>query len=166
MSILDGWRFCPRCAAELADAGDHLHCPGCGYDAWPGAVPGTQALLVQDGRVMLGRRAIEPGRGKWDIPGGFLGEDEHPLDGLKREFLEETGLEIEPTAFLGFWIEDYLDGRKILCLTWLARRVGGEERLDELDELRWFAPGELPAQEEYAFPTFAEILSVWREQHA
>jgi ADP-ribose pyrophosphatase YjhB (NUDIX family) len=162
MGLLDGWTSCPRCRARL-DRGDGVvRCPDCGFEAWAHSVPGAQALVEQDGRVLLGRRAHEPSGGLWDIPGGFLDEGEHPLDGLRREVREETGLEIEPTEFLGIWMQGYT-GRTVLCLTWLARAAGGEPRAgDDLVELRWFAPDELPGPEELAFETFVEILSAWR----
>lgn len=165
MALLDGWRFCPRCATPLEPGGRPLRCAACGSEYWSNAVPGAQALVVRDGRVLLGRRAFEPGRGRWDIPGGFLDETEHPDDALRRELREETGLEIEQVEYLGTWMQAY-DGRTVLCLTWLARAVGGEERPgDDLVELRWFAPDELPGPDELAFDTFVEILALWRGRH-
>ena len=70
----------------------------------PGARP-SQALVERDGRLLLGRRAFDPSVGLWDLPGGFLEENEHPLDALVRELREETGLEIEPQGFVGVWME-------------------------------------------------------------
>ena len=106
---------------------DRVECPACGYVGYANAVPGAEAVCLDDeGRVLLGRRAFDPGKGLWDLPGGFLHEDEHPLDGLRREVREETGLEIDPGEFLGFWLEPY-DGRIVLCLAWTAR-VSGEPR--------------------------------------
>ena len=132
---------------------------------WANPVPGSQALVERDRRVLLGRRRLDPSAGLWDIPGGFVDEDEHPLQALERELREETGLSIEPTEFLGIWMQPYA-GRSVLCLTWLARARGGRERPgDDLDELRWFAPSELPAPAELAFATFVEILSLWRARH-
>ena len=149
-------------AARLAVDSGHAVCPACGFEAWAHSVPGAQALVERDGRVLLGRRAHEPAAGFWDVPGGFLDEGEHPLDGLRRELHEETGLHVEPREFLGIWLQPYA-GRVVLCLTWLARAVGGEERAgDDLAELRWFAPAELPGEEELAFETYVEILAVWR----
>ena len=55
----------------------------------------ASAVIVREGRVLLGRRAGEPGRGQWDIPGGFLNPWEHPADGAMREVREETGLEVQ-----------------------------------------------------------------------
>jgi len=92
-------------------------------------------------------------------------EHEHPLEALHRELREETGLEIEPVEFLGVWMQPYA-GRMVLCLTWLAHPVSGVEAPgDDLVELRWFGPDELPPPEELAFETFVEILSLWRARH-
>jgi len=74
---------------------------------------------------------------------------------------EETGLEIEPIDFLGTWNEAYWE-RDVLCLTWLGRAAGGEERPgDDLVELRWFGRADRPRGEQLAFPSFDEILSIW-----
>ena len=84
-------------------------------------IPGSQALVERDGRVLLGRRAHDPAAGLWDLPGGFVDEYEHPLDALRRELREETGLEIEPHG-----VPRHLDAavrrpERAVCLTWLAR---------------------------------------------
>ena len=165
MGRLDGWRFCPRCGAAGERRGPSFACPACGLVEWSNPVPGAQALVERNGRVLLGRRGHDPSKGLWDIPGGFLDEYEHPLEALHRELAEETGLEIEPFEFLGAWMQPY-DGRNVLCLTWLARPTGGVERAgDDLVELRWFGPDELPAADELAFETFVEILALWRARH-
>lgn len=161
MGILDGWRFCPRCAAELTGDATAVACAACGFRSWANSVPGAQAVIERDGRALLGRRAHEPSAGRWDLPGGFLDEGEHPLEGLRREVLEETGLELIVGDFLGFWLEAY-GGRSVLCITWLATVLRGEPTAgDDLVELRWFGRDELPGAGELAFPSFVEILALW-----
>ena len=162
MSVLDGWRLCPRCGEELEQReGGHRHCPACGSSYWANSAPAVQGLLVRDGRVLIGRRKHEPRKGTWDLPGGFLEEGEEPLDGLRREFLEETGLEVEPLEWLGASIDPY-DSSFVLALTWLVAGEGEPEAADDVEELVWFAPAELP--QEMAFPSQNAVLRRWRER--
>ena len=162
MGALDTWRFCPACGNELAPAGDHLSCPACGARYWANSIPGVQGILERDGRVLLARRANEPRRGHWDLPGGFLNETETPADGLRREFLEETGLQVEPLELMRIDIEPY-DGRHVFSVTWIVRGEGEPEPADDVDELRWFGADELPG--EMAFPGQTLVLRAWAARH-
>jgi ADP-ribose pyrophosphatase YjhB (NUDIX family) len=165
---LHGWRFCPRCGAELEVEPKVAACPACGSRYFANSAPTVGALCEDEhGRLMLARRSIEPRKGKWDTPGGFLEEGEPPLDGLKRELREETGLEVEPVEFLGALTDLYGDGPEavaVLSLNWTARVVGGTpEPADDISEIRWFAAEELPRPEEIAFPSVVELVERWRE---
>src|SRR5262245_32978855 len=106
MAKLHGWRFCPRCRAEL-DLGElpaRVTCPACGRVVYANPSPSASALVVDArGRLLLGRRAHDPAAGLWDAIGGFVEEGEDPLDALRRETLEETGLEVEAGDLLGVW---------------------------------------------------------------
>ena len=170
MAILHGWRLCPRCGGELdrSRAPARLDCPACGFVAHANSAP-TAGAIVEDeaGRILLARRAIEPFRGMWDIPGGYLDEGEHPLDGMRRELLEETGLVVEPVRFLGAFMDTYgdsPDANATLNLFWTARVVSGEPvAADDVAELRWFRPGEIPQAQELAFTLLPRVLEAWRE---
>jgi ADP-ribose pyrophosphatase YjhB (NUDIX family) len=163
VGVLDGWRVCPRCAHELERRdGGHLGCPGCGSNYWANSAPAVQGVLVRDGRVLIGRRKIEPRRGHWDLPGGFLEEGEAPLDGLRREFLEETGIEVEPVEWVGAFLDPY-DAYFVLGLTWIVRGDGEPVAADDVAELAWFGPGELPG--EMAFASQHTVLRLWAARH-
>lgn len=112
------------------------------------------------------RRAGEVYDGYWDLPGGFLDEGEHPLDAMRRELKEETGLDVEPLDFLGIWMDRYSEdgsGDATLNLYWTARVAGGEEEAaDDVSELRWFEPDALPPRDELAFH-IADVLSAWQK---
>jgi 8-oxo-dGTP diphosphatase len=173
MGLLDGWRTCPRCAGDLEADDGRVACPECGFVAYANPAPTASALVVDHaGRLLLARRAVEPCRGQWDVPGGFLEEHEHPEDAVRRELLEETGLRIEPTAFFGVWMDWYGDegpgARSTLNLYWLARARDGHEArpADDVDELRWFGPDELPPAGELAFANTVRVLETWRQQQA
>jgi 8-oxo-dGTP diphosphatase len=162
VGALEGWTHCPRCGATLAGDAKRLECGACGFVAYANPVPAACAVCLDDaGRILLTRRAFEPYAGMWDLPGGFLEEREHPLDALRRELLEETGLEVEQVEWFGAFLVPY-DGRTVLNLVWTARVAAGEPHAaDDVSELGWFARDELPPLEEVAM---AEALAAWLEQ--
>jgi len=124
----------------------------------------VQGILERDGRVLLARRANEPRKGQWDLPGGFVEETEDAIDALRREFREETGLDVEPVELMRIDIEPY-DGRHVFSVTWVVRADGDPVAADDVEELRWFARDELPS--EMAFPGQETVLRVWaaRQEH-
>jgi ADP-ribose pyrophosphatase YjhB (NUDIX family) len=171
MSELDGWIACPRCRADLAGDGVRVECSECGFVAYANPKPTVSAVCVDSGgRVLLTRRAVEPAVGSWDLPGGFVEEREHPLDALRRELREETGLEIEPLELLGIWMDEYggdSTAQSTLNLFWIARIAGGKPRAaDDVAELRWFGRDELPRPDELAFACVGLALAAWRHQDA
>ncbi|MFN8223316.1 MAG: NUDIX domain-containing protein [Gaiellales bacterium] len=169
MGVLHGWATCPRCAASLEGGGDALRCPACGSHYYANSAPTASAVIEDgDGRVLLGRRALEPFRGYWDTVGGFLHEGEAPEVGLRREVCEETGLEIEIGQFLGVWMDRYGAADTAvhtLNLFWVARVVGGElAPADDVSELAWFASDALPPADELAFAAIEHVLAAWRSR--
>jgi ADP-ribose pyrophosphatase YjhB (NUDIX family) len=106
---------------------------------------------------------MEPRLGCWDIPGGFLNPWEHPADCAVREVREETGLEIRLQRLLDIVIDTYHDRDYTLNLYWVAEVIAGQERAaDDLAELRWFGPDELP--NELAFRHAAGVLQAWQAE--
>jgi 8-oxo-dGTP diphosphatase len=161
---LDGWRTCPRCETALETAPGSVSCPSCGLTVYAAPAPAVCALVLDgEGRVLLGRRAGEPRAGLWDILGGFVEEEEQPFETLVREVAEETGLEVEPGRFVGAVSDRYgEDGNTTLNLAWTARIVAGTPRpADDVSELRWFGPDELPPREQLAFENTAHLLRLW-----
>lgn len=104
------------------------------------------AVVDTDGRILVIRRSDN---GHWEPPGGVLELDETIEDGLRREVLEETGLEIEPLALTGVYKNMV---RRIVALVFRARIVGGTLRLsDEVAELRWMTTDEVCAHLDEAY---------------
>jgi ADP-ribose pyrophosphatase YjhB (NUDIX family) len=167
VSVVEGWRFCPICGEAIARSAESVDCRSCGFVLYPHSAV-TASVLPEDGdRVLLARRAVEPFRGSWDVIGGFIHEGEHPLDGLRREVREETGLGVEVGPLLGIWMGDYA-GRSTLNLFWTGRLAPGEPRAtDDVAELRWFPRDSLPSPAELAFDgLIATVLEAWRNEHA
>jgi len=162
------FRFCPDCGAPLPAPAEPVRllaqtCPACGAVHYRNAKPTASALVIREGRVLLGRRGIEPGVGEWDIPGGFLEPWERPEEGAVRELAEETGLVVRTTELLTVLVDTYQGEVYTLNLYFLAELVSGEPRAaDDLIELRWFGPEELPAS--MAFANCLEALAAWRSR--
>jgi 8-oxo-dGTP diphosphatase len=171
VGALTGWRHCPRCATELRrveDGGEErVECPECGFVRFAASFPTASAFVLDDDgtHVLLARRADEPDRGKWDVPGGFLGEGEDAVEGLRRELREETSLELDVGDFVGTFTDTYGDGPGsvyVLNLVWEARISSGEPvPADDVAELRWFPLDALPEDVELAFRWLALSLRAW-----
>ncbi len=169
MSRLSGWKWCPLCRAGLVlslpegDDKERLCCKSCGLIIYDNPAPCACAIVLKSGKVMLTRRAVEPSRGLWDLPGGYIEVGESPEETLARELLEETGLEIAITGLLGFFIDTYGDGgTDTLNITYECEVISGSEAPgSDVEEIRWFDPDNLPADEELAFRNTKEALRAW-----
>ncbi len=159
--------FCPFCASPLgAVVGVAQGCPGCGRPFYHNAAPCSAVIVEDAGRVLLARRAADPARGLWDLPGGFCEPRETPADCAVRELREETGADIEVTGFLGHLVDMYgPGGDATLNCVFRARLVGDPVLVaaDDVAELRWFAADELPPRDRLAFANTAEALRRWRD---
>ena len=89
----------------------------------------------------------------WGSPGGFCEVGEHPIETVEREVLEETGLQVEVTGYLGVWVDDYADDPEaeadvINVAYYLARPTGtaANPTLPRSASIGWFAWDDLPAE--------------------
>jgi NAD+ diphosphatase len=166
---LDGWKHCPVCGTDVRPEGGKVECPNCGFVAYAHSMPTSSAVVSDDeGRVMLSRRAADPQAGKWDLPGGFVEEGEHPLDSLRRELREEAGIGLRDEELIGIWIDRYEYKRRTVFTfnVYYSARIGSgtPEPADDVAELRFFAPDEVPA-DELAFGHIEDVLSAWRARY-
>lgn len=114
---------------------------------------GVGAVIVRQGCVLLVRRATEPLKGEWSVPGGVLELGEKLHDGVRREVLEETGLEIEPQQVLEVFDSIFNDeqGRTqyhYVLVDYLCSVTVGEERAgSDVSEVRWVKEADLAAMQ-------------------
>lgn len=98
-------KYCPRCATELGtkfEGGrDRIACPSCNYMFFGDFSIGCGGVVIRDGKALLIRRGHEPGRGWWQIPGGYVEHDEVVTDAVEREVLEEAGVTAKVVDVLG-----------------------------------------------------------------
>lgn len=104
-------RFCPRCGAKGLSSPDPklVDCPHCGLHFYLNSAAAVAGYVLDDqGRLLLGRRARDPGKGMLGPPGGFLDFGETAEDAVRREIREETGLAVRIQAYLGSFPNRYL----------------------------------------------------------
>jgi 8-oxo-dGTP diphosphatase len=112
---------------------------------------GVGAIIIENDRVVLVRRARPPLQGEWSIPGGVLEVGELVRDAAVREAREETGLTVEPGELLGVYDRVLRDADKrvqyhYVLIDFLCRRVAGDiAAASDAAEVRWFRQGELAA---------------------
>jgi ADP-ribose pyrophosphatase YjhB (NUDIX family) len=159
-------RFCAACGTELAST-PPVTCASCGTAHWRNPKPCANAIVLDGDRVLLGGRGYEPWKDLWGSPGGFVEAGEHPIETVEREVLEETGLRVRVTGYVGVWVDEYPQANQVPDVAiinvayYRAEVVGGEEapHPSEVTEQRWFARDELP--EELAPPgTLEAVLAV------
>jgi 8-oxo-dGTP diphosphatase len=109
----------------------------------------VSAAIFRADRVLIVRRAREPGLGLYTLPGGGVELGETLQEAVVREVREETGLDVEPLALAGYRqvIVRDADGRierHFVLLPFASRWTGGEVVLNaELSEAQWLLPAEL-----------------------
>ncbi len=159
-------RFCPRCGAPVAMRDlfgrPRPQCPACGLVQFREPKTATGVLISEGGRILLARRAMNPGRGLWYVPSGYVDWDERVDVAATREMKEETGLDVAITGLFGvFPFGDAVSG----CGTFILYRghvVGGELRPDDdVTDVGFFAPDELP---DLAFETSRLAVDQWLQE--
>ena len=144
------YAFCPKCGGLLerrfVEGRDRLVCSACAFIFYQHSKACAGVLVMKGDKVLLVQRAIEPFKGYWDIPGGFLEAGEAPEAGAVREMKEETGLLICPTEILGIFMDTYnKSSAPTLNICYLASVIGGEAQAgSDVKSLGWFQLNDLP----------------------
>ena len=98
----------------------------------------VDGILVKDRKILLLKRNVEPFKGYWHVVGGHVEETETLRDALKREFREETGLNISVGNLIGGRIEKSFDRVKIIAGLEVNQASGQIKCNHENTEFGWF----------------------------
>jgi len=119
-------------------------------NAYPaGPRVGAGAIVIHEGKILLVKRGVEPGKGLWAIPGGTLRLGETLRECAAREILEETGITIAVGECV--YVFDLIEGDEngkikfhFVVADFAALYVSGEPKgADDADGAGWFAPEDL-----------------------
>ena len=136
-------RFCPRCARPAdIDFPRRLTCPYCGFATYYNPKPVACAIPVTgDERIVLLRRAFQPGAGLWTFPGGFVDLGESVEVAARREVREELEIEIEIGPLVGVYSRA---DDPVVLVVYGARALGVPRTTPEATEVRAFEPDHIP----------------------
>lgn len=107
--IKEIFKFCPSCGnlAPRVLRERELNCPHCGFRFFFNIAAAAGAFVFRDRDLILCVRGKAPGLGKLDVPGGFIEFDETLEQGLRREIMEELGIEVGVLSYLSSQPNDY-----------------------------------------------------------
>lgn len=157
-------KFCPYCGAPVSerieDGQPRKWCRTCDTTLYENPIPAACTLVVDDqNRILLVKRSVDPKKGAWCLPGGFMENGESPENSALRELLEETGLTGKIDLLLGLVTTPGTVYDSILMTGFLVRSYTGKpEAGDDAEEVRWFPRDALP---DIAFISHKNFIKIY-----
>jgi len=159
------FKYCPKCgAAAMQVVGPKLlRCEACGFELYLNPAAAVAGVIVDgQGRMVVLVRGNEPGKGRWDLPGGFVDPGDTAEEAIRREVREEIGLEVTAMRYLGSWPNVYEYGGvryRTLDLGFVCEADAVEQarpRESEVEQVLLLPPGEIEIAR-FAFASVGRI---------
>ena len=159
--------FCSNCGKKNKfgekDGNKRFYCPSCNTIHYENPKPTATLICPRNKSILLVKRAADPGKGLWGLPGGFIERGETPEAGATRELLEETNLTGTVKQILGtcshfntIFGDILLVGMEVLVSDWSQTRAG-----DDALEATLFQLEDLPS---LAFPCYENIVNMYHQR--
>jgi 8-oxo-dGTP diphosphatase len=150
-------RYCPACGTPLEarpyDGRPRPTCPACGFVYFADPKVAVAVLITDGGRVLLGRRGNEPGRGRWALPAGYVDRGEALEAAAAREAREELNVDVRIDRLVGLYSAA---GDPVILAVYAATIVSGDPKAgDDLEAMGYFEVDRLP---DLAFARDARIV--------
>lgn len=154
------FNYCPNCQTGLQyttiDDRKRQRCPNCGWVHYMNPLPCAAALVInaQD-EVLLVKRGVEPARGEWALPSGFIEIDEIPEEACLRELQEETGLSGRLERLIGVYSQDSLLYKRVIIIGYQVVACGTLQPGSDTQDAAFFVLDDMP---EIAFSSHRAII--------
>jgi len=154
-------RFCSYCGQRLIEKsfGERIHgyCQKCNRINYENPLPAVAALVLnQKNQLLLVKRSVEPAKGGWCLPGGFIEIGESIEEAVLRELEEETGLKGEIGGLVDFFSQKSQYYGALIIFGYRAKILGGELNAgDDAQEVGFFDLDALPP---LAFPSHQRLI--------
>jgi len=156
-------KFCPYCGYKLVrkmlEGRKRLYCSGCEKIYYENPTPVVAAIARDDeGKILLIKRKIEPRKGDWALPSGFMEIDETPIEAALRELVEETGLKGKSKRLIGVYSNNSKIHGYLVTIIYEVEILGGKLCAgDDAEEAEFFGVNQIPL---LAFQSHREALGV------
>lgn len=155
-------RFCLDCGSSMvtkAVAGvDRRVCVTCRRVHYVDPKIAVGVAVFRDDALLLVRRLMEPGRGQWALPGGWVDVGQDPREAAAREVLEEAGVIVDVGDIVDAFLNPPADGGAVFLLFNARWRSGEPTAADDAADAGFFRRGELPP---LAFASTRAAISRW-----
>tara|TARA_Y100000748_G_scaffold245940_1_gene210383 strand:+ start:250 stop:762 length:513 start_codon:yes stop_codon:yes gene_type:complete len=162
MSYLE---YCSNCGLKnknsYIDGSQRYHCPSCKAIHYENPKPTATLICPKKNSILLGRRAYDPGKGEWGLPGGFMELNETLEEAAMRELKEETNLNGKFNKILGtcsHYGSIFGDVLLIGLVIDLDQDISSMQAGDDVSELQFFNINELP---DLAFDCHRKIVAMY-----
>lgn len=150
-----------KCGGKLMPQDKTIYlCQSCGRENYNNPAACTTAIILNDERdsILMAVRGREPKKGMLDLPGGFVEADEEIETAMRREVMEETGMEVNVLGMLGAYTNHYQGVRWTADIAYvLTIESGTPVAADDVAELKWYKIEEIP-DGELAFKSIRKEL--------
>lgn len=160
------WNYCGTCGQALVMAydgqSDKPHCPACRRYFYHNPVPAACCFVARaPGELLFARRAVEPCKGEWSLPGGFIELGETTEEAVLRELREETNLRATRAQLLGVCTRQSPISGAVMVLGYVIDDWEGESEMQpdsDASELAFYPQSDWPA---LAFSVHRELLALY-----
>lgn len=150
------FKYCPKCGQQGAvnqENASKYTCSNCGWEFWNNPAATVSAVFIRDGQALFAKRAIEPNKGKYDFPGGFVDYNEDIYEACVREIDEEMGIRVnkEDLQLITGYTRIYVPGQSVVDLIIVVKAwpEGDFTPQDDVAALEW-KPIDFVKDEEFA----------------
>ncbi len=161
--IANQHKYCFICGQKISWKGRNLLvCTNCNYNKYINPTPCNAAIIENsEGEILLVKRSVDPKKGFWDLPGGFVDLNETMEESIKREIKEELGADLHDLKYITSKHDLYtFDGIEFPTLGFIFSGSIGNQKItptDDISDASFFKKNKIPFNK-IAFDSLKEVL--------